>query len=165
MVHSGLRPTEALRLKWKDVLDWDKDVLSDFKLLVHGKGKYRTAIPFPAASADLSTMWVLFETHFGHEPTRDDFVFCNTSRKKTEYTNVLMNRILEKTNLQTDYRGIRRTTYSFRHYYITKQLERGVDVYLIAKACGTSPEQIRKHYDHSSLDQYRDKLIPEAFRI
>ncbi|NHN89636.1 tyrosine-type recombinase/integrase [Acetobacter conturbans] len=165
MINTGLRPTEALRLRWKDLVGWSCDALSDFKILVHAKKKHRTAIPFPAAGSDLATMWDLFDGYFGHVPSPDDFIFCSTSRKKSDYTNVLMNRILKKTGLQTDYRGVRRSSYSFRHYYITSQLERGLDAYLIAKACGTSVDQIRKHYDHTSLEQYKDKLIPKSMRL
>lgn len=42
------------------------------------------------------------------------------------------------------------TLYSCRHYFITKRLSQNVDVYLLSKYVGNSPEMIRQHYDHAA---------------
>lgn len=43
------------------------------------------------------------------------------------------------------------TLYSCRHYYITKRLSQGVDIYLISKYVGNSVEMIESHYDNYKL--------------
>ena len=43
------------------------------------------------------------------------------------------------------------TLYSCRHTYITKQLLKGIDMYILAKQVGNSLEMIQKHYDHVQL--------------
>jgi integrase len=54
--------------------------------------------------------------------------------------------VLVRTSLLKDAFGRSRTAYSFRHYYITKAIEAGVDVYVIARNCGTSVDMIQRFY-------------------
>ncbi|MEY8214880.1 MAG: site-specific integrase [Colwellia sp.] len=44
------------------------------------------------------------------------------------------------------------TLYSCRHYYITKRLSEGVDIYLISKYVGNSVEMIQRFYDAYKLE-------------
>ena len=44
--------------------------------------------------------------------------------------------------------GVQMTTHSFRHYFITQQLARGISVDDVSKMVGTSPKEIRHTYWH-----------------
>jgi hypothetical protein len=41
---------------------------------------------------------------------------------------------------------VRRTAYSFRYFYISRQLIAGVDVFLLVKNTGTSSDMIEQFY-------------------
>ena len=69
--------------------------------------------------------------------------------------------LLEAAGLTTDHRGKKRDSYSFRHFHISQQLIAGVDVFALARNCGTSPDMIDKFYGQVSLEQLRDQLRPQ----
>jgi hypothetical protein len=66
--------------------------------------------------------------------------------------------LLKASDLLTDHRGIRPTSYSFRHYYISQQLIAGADVFLLARNTGTSPEMIDRFYGHVKLERMTKEL-------
>ena len=68
-----------------------------------------------------------------------DLVFAKRMRE-------LMNAVLDELDLKKDREGNPRTTYSFRHTYISMRLSEGADIYQVAKNCRTSVEMIEKHY-------------------
>lgn len=68
--------------------------------------------------------------------------------------------LLKAADLLFDYRGTRRSAYSFRHYYISQQLMHGVEVFLLAKNTGTSVEMIEKFYADVKLETMKDELRP-----
>ena len=47
------------------------------------------------------------------------------------------------------------TAYSFRHAFITRLLERGVDVATVAALAGNSPRVILSHYEHVAVNELR----------
>ena len=57
-----------------------------------------------------------------------------------------------------DDNGQPRSSYSLRSYYITKRLEAGVPLYVVAHNCNTSYEMIYKHYAASLTWTMRDNL-------
>jgi len=65
---------------------------------------------------------------------------------------------LKAANLERDHRGVRRTPYSLRHYYISSRIEEGVPVHDIARNTRTSIAMIDKHYAQVSTEQIKDSL-------
>ena len=53
---------------------------------------------------------------------------------------------LKSFDLHIDDNGNARTSYSLRSFYISRRLEAGVPLYVVATNCGTSYNQIYKHY-------------------
>ena len=53
---------------------------------------------------------------------------------------------LKSCDLHIDDNGHARTSYSLRSFYISRRLEAGVPLYVVATNCGTSYDQIYKHY-------------------
>jgi hypothetical protein len=61
----------------------------------------------------------------------------------------------------TDHRGMRRTSYSFRHFYISQQIIAGVEVFLLAKNTGTSSAMIERFYADVKLERMSKELRPD----
>ena len=47
---------------------------------------------------------------------------------------------------------------STRHFYGTKRIEEGVDVYLLAEQMGTGITMIERHYGHRKIKSQTSKL-------
>jgi len=97
----------------------------------------------------------------------DDFIFQNLSKtkrgKNISYETPAMAKRLEKVligsgikeKLDAEARHI--TLYSARHFYCTKRLEAGVDIFLLALNMGTSVNYIQKTYSHLTTSlMYQD---------
>lgn len=88
------------------------------------------------------------------EITKKNFIFIRrpileaSFGKSGEYVRVFkqfIDKLLKDNLISKPY-----TLYSCRHYFITKRLSEDVDVYLLSKYVGNSPEMIRQHYDHAA---------------
>ncbi len=67
--------------------------------------------------------------------------------------------VLQQAGLKQDREGQERSLYSLRHTYITRRLERGVDLTLVAKNSGTSVQQIENHCNHVLHTSHAAKLL------
>ena len=65
-------------------------------------------------------------------------VFAGPVGKRLGSVRKSLSELLRAAALLTNYRGARRTAYSFRHFHISQQLIAGVDVFLLAKNTGAS---------------------------
>lgn len=165
---TGMRPTELLNLNWGDVLFYRTlesgpigELHRKVRFRVHGKGKQREFIPHECAIPPLGVLWDLWKhTHGGKPPMDSDPVFATANGKRQGSFSKSLTELLKAAKLLTDHRGIRRVAYSFRHFYISQQIKNGVDVFLLAKNTGTSPEMIRKFYADVSLETMEDKIRP-----
>lgn len=163
---SGLRPTEMYNLTWGDVLGYragrGKPVDErDIRLQVRGKGKSGKAIPQKAAIPWFDTLWMLFERSMGREPADADPVFASHEGKRITSVANGFTQLLKAAGLERDHRGIKRTPYSLRHFYISEQLANGAEVMDVARNCRTSLTMIDKHYGQVRLERVVDRLRPE----
>ncbi|MDH2091245.1 tyrosine-type recombinase/integrase [Rhizobium pusense] len=165
MAHSGMRPTEAKNLTWANIIGFtetrdgpikDKDV----RLHVRGKGKHGTSVPLLGVIPALDMLWQLFESELEREPNDDDAVFSDSSGLPIGSFKKSFNELLKATGLEYDYRGVRRTPYSLRHFYISEMLIKGTSIYDVALNTRTSLEMIEKHYAHVATEQIKDRLRP-----
>lgn len=164
--NSGMRPTELKNLNWGDVLGY-RDSLGkpigerDIRLRARGKGKAREFVPHHGALASFDRLWSLWKgDHDDKLPSDSDPVFAAPDGKRLTSLNKSLNALLEAANLKTDHRGKKRDAYSFRHFYISQQLRAGVDVFVLARNTGTSPDMIDKFYGQVSVEQFKDALRP-----
>ena len=51
------------------------------------------------------------------------------------------------------------TPYNFRSFYITQSILNGMDITLIAKNCGNSPNTIYTHYEFVNMEHNLDKIV------
>jgi integrase len=165
MAHSGMRPTEAKNLTWANILGFreckDKPIgQRDIRLQVRGKGKHGTSIPLLDVIPALSMLWELFETEVGREPSDADPVFADAEGNAILSFKRSFNELLKAAGLEYDYRGVRRTPYSLRHFYISQMLIKGTSIYDVALNTRTSLQMIEQHYAHVATEQIKDRLRP-----
>jgi len=155
--NTGLRPDEAMRLQFRDVMVVEDEGSGQTILEIEVRGKRGVGYckstagavhPFerlktrtrpdggPGRSGSRTASIANGEWH---EPGPTDLLFPKWPRD-------LFNAILEEEKLRTDRDGRPRTAYSLRHTYICLRLLEGADIYQIAKNCRTSVEMIEKYY-------------------
>ena len=161
MANTGLRPDEAARLEFRDVVIVDDDASAERILEIEVRGKrgvgYCKSMPgavrpferlrdrprqAPDDKAGVPPKRKGVSRGGGADkilPKPTDRIFGSTQRE-------LINAILDELKLKFDRDGQRRTAYSLRHTYICMRLMEGADIYQIAKNCRTSVEMIEKYY-------------------
>lgn len=163
---SGMRPTEMKNLNWGDVLSYrghrqkagsDRDIT----IRVRGKGKSREFVAQRAALSWFDILWKFWLDHQGSDPSDTDPVLSTREGKRFGSSNKGLTELLTQCALLHDYRGVKRTLYSFRHFYISQQLAHGVDVFVLARNTGTSSEMIDKFYGQVANKRMKDHLRPE----
>jgi integrase len=156
MANTGMRPTEAKNLRWRDVdVRQDRQGRSFVVLSVSGKGKYRELV---AASNVATYLDRIREISKAKEP--DDFVFTMWEGQSTEeiYSRTIAE-LLSDAQLLIAPGGTRRCAYCFRHTYATFRLMEGVDVYFLAKQMGTSVKMIEEHYGHITPSKNAERIL------
>lgn len=135
MVNTGLRPDEASRLQFRDVVIALDDATGERILEVEVRGKrgigYCKSMP--------GAVHPFTRVRKRKSPSETDLVFGPVQRE-------LLNAVLTEIGLKRDRDGRVRTAYSLRHTYICMRLMEGADIYQIAKNCRTSVEMIEKFY-------------------
>lgn len=166
MAFSGLRPTECIRLRWSDLLNFDPEgkttkSLGKLRIQVHGKSKHRVMVPLDTVEIAFRTLWSVYKETCEREPTKDDYIWVHRNMSQYKDVSRLFDQLLKRLSLKVDYKGDSRDAYSLRHYYITSQLIKGVDIHLLSRNCGTSVAMIEKHYSHVTTEDGAVKLKPE----
>ncbi len=156
MCNTGMRPSEARNLRWRDVnVHTDKQERKFVRLSVRGKGKHRNLVA-PSSVADYFDRIRAISKATGD----DDPVFTmkkgNISQTLYHY---LIETLLKDSDLTMSSAGSRRSTYCFRHTYATFRLTEGVDVYFLSKQMGTSVKMIEDHYGHVNPVKNADRIL------
>lgn len=135
MANTGLRPDEAMRLQYRDVVIVEDEATEETILEIEVRGKRGVGY----CKSTVGAVRPFERLKKRNDPAHTDLVFPKTHRE-------LLNNILEEEGLKFDREGNRRTAYSLRHTYICLRLMEGADIYQIAKNCRTSVEMIEKYY-------------------
>lgn len=165
--NTGMRPTELLNLNWSDVLGYRENAdipigKRDIRIRARGKGKSREFIPQLGALSGFDMLWMLWKRENEDiAPDDGDPVLAASDGRRLTSLNKGLVALLEAADLRTDYRGKKRDAYSFRHFYISQQLRSGVDVFVLARNTGTSPDMIDKFYGQVSVEHFKDALRPD----
>ena len=163
MCNTGMRPSEAKNLRWRDITPAkDRDGREIVVLFVQGKGKSRKLVAPASVGKYLDRIRELTKqagTDSG-EPKPDDAVFTTIdgTAAKSLYK-AMIDDLLTKAKLRVGPCGTIRSTYSFRHTYATFRLAAGVDVYFLAEQMGTSVKMIEDHYGHVNTIKHADRVL------
>jgi integrase len=121
---TGIRPTEPKNLNWGDIVGYrecrekpfgERDIC----IRARGKGKARAFVLMEAALPWFDLLWMFWEKAMGSEPDDRSPVFASITGKRLSSVKKSLADLLTACDLLTDHRGIRRTSYSFRHSYIS----------------------------------------------
>ena len=159
LANTGVRHgTEALGLRWHNI-EWQENNGERFLVVnVDGKTQKRGAVARdrvenyldrqsklnPAISYDSFADLI--------KAKNDDFVFTTRLGEIANIAslNRAFNALLDKLYLKTGADGKERTLYSWRHYYATQDLKRGVSTHFLSKQMGNSTAMLDKHYSKVS---------------
>lgn len=185
MTNTGMRPSEARNLCWRDVsVRTDKQGRRFVVLNVRGKGKHRNLVAAGNVAEYLDRVRELskptgddrpvFTTNTGWQDDdeapqdKGDSKETRTGARRGKRTNGqsartlyygVIERLLLESKLMLSSTGRRRSTYCFRHTYATFRLSEGVDVYFLSKQMGTSVKMIEDHYGHITPTKNADRIL------
>ena len=159
LANTGVRHgTEALGLCWRNVEWYERDGERYLAINVDGKTNKRTAIArdrvvdFLWRQAQLNSRISVVDFDALIAAKLDEPVF--TTRLGAVVTvpnlNRAFNSLLDGLDLKTGADGRIRTLYSWRHFYATQDLERGVSTHALSRQLGNSTEMIDRHYSKYS---------------
>jgi integrase len=156
MCNTGMRPSEAKNLRWRDIMPAkDRDGREITVLFVQGKGKSRKLVA-PKSVGDYLERICAIAKATG--PDDRVFTIINGKPALTLYK-VMIDSLLTEAGLRDGPHGVPRSTYCFRHTYATFRLSEGVDVYFLAEQMGTSVKMIEDHYGHVNTIKHADRVL------
>ncbi len=160
LANTGMRHgTEALDLKWKNLLWLREEDQTYLGLFVDGKTGQRPLVardravrPFERQIeinprlTDMTLADVI-------EAKLDEYVFVTRLGQRVARANLSRNfeKLLDKLGLVYGADGKKRTLYSWRHFYATLDLQRGVSTHVLSRQMGNST---------GVLDRFYSKLSP-----
>ena len=156
-----MRPGEALKLRWKDFnpkyLEIDKGWAGEIVVsATHSKvRKFRRLAVNPVGVRALERL----KEQRSDNLKPEDFIFCDEKGRKLEDMRDSFNNLMFNSEIGVDADGNKFVPYCCRHFYITMAIERGSDVYKLAKQCGTSVEMIGQYYDATLPKDHINNLM------
>ena len=159
LANTGIRHgTEALGLRWRNIEWYERDGERYLAINVDGKTNKRTAI---ARDRVVDFLWRQAQHNGNIEVSDFDALIAMKSNELVFTTrlgavvtvhnlNAAFNKLLDDLNLKTGADGRTRTLYSWRHFYATQDLERGVSTHALSRQLGNSTEMIDRHYSKYS---------------
>ena len=159
LANTGVRHgTEALGLKWRNIEWYERDGERYLAINVDGKTNKRTAI---ARDSVENSLWrqaqlnprigaVDFDSLIAAKLDEPVFTTRLGAVATVPNLNRAFNALLNELDLKLGADGRTRTLYSWRHFYATQDLERGVSTHALSRQLGNSTEMIDRHYSKYS---------------
>ncbi len=156
MCNTGMRPSEAKNLRWRDVTTAkDRDGQEMMVLFVQGKDKTRKLV----APAEVGKYLNRIREKSKATGLNDPVFTTQDGKPAKSLYQALIEDLLIAADLRTGQGGTVRSTYCFRHTYATFRLSEGVDVYFLAEQMGTSVKMIEDHYGHVNTIKHADRVL------
>jgi integrase len=159
LANTGVRHgTEALGLCWRNIEWYERDGERYLAINVDGKTNKRTAIArdrvvdFLWRQAQLNSRISVADFDALIAAKLDEPVFTTRLGAVANVPNLnrAFNSLLDELDLKSGADGRTRTLYSWRHFYATQDLERGVSTHALSRQLGNSTEMIDRHYSKYS---------------
>lgn len=170
---TGLRaPSEILSLKWGDI----KVKKEKFEGMFNPEKETEQLVAIIKVGADMKTgartvqglagsyfkrLKDYYRTELGYEPKDTDYVFMEFfgRRKFNVLDRYALYRIWGELIRDCGLKRIDYQLYHLRHFFITQSILNGIDLLLIAKNCGNSPNTIFAHYEHVEMEKQTQNLL------
>ena len=127
-INTGMRRSEILNLKWKDI--------REDEIIVKGKGEKVRSVPIN------STTRAVIE----RQPPKDKFIFDIPNRHQRDLFQWSMKKIGERIGRKIHF-------HLFRHYFASHLIEKGVDVVTVGAILGHSKTIISLGYMHTDRER------------
>ena len=159
LANTGVRHgTEALGLKWRNIEWYLRDGARHLAVNVDGKTNKRTAIArdrvvdflWRQAQLNPSIEAVDFEGLMAAKSDEPVFVTRLGTVVSVHNLNRAFNALFDELGLKVGADDRTRTLYSWRYFYATQDLERGVSMHALSRQLGNSTEMIDRHYSKYS---------------
>jgi integrase len=177
LANTGMRHgTEALDLKWKNLLWLEEEGQTYLGLFVEGKTGQRPLVardrairPF-GRQIEINTKLAGMTLNEVIEAKLDEYVFVTRLGQRVARANLSRNfeKLLDKLGLVYGADGKKRTLYSWRHFYATLDLQRGLSTHALSRQMGNSTGVLDRFYSklspfmnpglHSGRDLRNEKL-------
>ena len=183
LANSGMRPHEALLLRWGDITLKEREVTSlnsktensesnletRKELIVEIQVSPETKTGKRLVISPAGIYFRRLRDHYrkqGFTCKRDEYVFRNIGTKnqhKDKYVGKALSlanlrrlwyELMEELNLENHY-----TIYSCRSFYINQKLELGIPPHIVAKNVGHTVETMEKHYENIGIRKVTDLLV------
>jgi integrase len=160
LANTGMRHgTEALDLKWKNLLWLEEEDQTYLGLFVDGKTGQRPLVARDRAIRPFERQIEINPKLTGMTLTEvieaklDEYVFITRLGQRVARANLSRNfeKLLDKLGLVYGADGKKRTLYSWRHFYATLDLQRGLSTHALSRQMGNST---------GVLDRFYSKLSP-----
>jgi site-specific recombinase XerD len=159
LANTGIRHgTEAINIEWRNIEWYWKGNQRYLAVNVDGKTKKRKII-----ARDRVTDFLFRQSKLNprlNYRTLDDLIAAKSAEKvwttrlgetaTVANLNRAYNALLEELALKTGADGLERTLYSWRHFYATQDLEKGMSTHALSKQMGNSTTMLDKHYSKYS---------------
>jgi integrase len=164
MASSGMRTSDAKNLKFTDCKVFKKGSKQYFSIFVGSKGKQRELVPLKECKNLIDRMKKYHQKNakqFGWEYSDSMFMFSNENGVPIDSFTTALDRALKDCDLLFTNDGRKRSSRSFRSFYITSALLEGsMTMEQLAGNVGNSPDVIWQHYNRMKSNQ-----IPEKFQF
>ena len=170
---TGLRlPSEILSLKWGDIkvkkekfvgmFNPEKETEQLVAVIKVGKDmKTGARTAQGLAGSYFKRLKTYYRNELDYEPKDTDYVFMEFfgRRKFNSLDRYALYRIWGELMRDCGLKRIDFQLYHLRHFFITQSILNGVDLLLISKNCGNSPNTIFNHYEHIEMEKQTHKLL------
>ena len=171
--NTGIRvPKEIFSIKWGDVKVRKEQAQGDFNskvkvekliALVNIGSNQKTGMRVVTGIAGefFKRLKQYYRDEFDYSPRDNDFVFMEMfgRTKGKVFDKFAFYRLWKELMQAAGMNRIEFTPYCLRGFYITQSILNKIDLLLISKNCGNSPETIFKHYEFINMESQTKELI------
>ena len=170
--NTGLRlPSEILSLRWGDIkikratlpgmFNRDAEVEQLISVIKVGEDMKTGARVVQGIAGSYFIRLKNYFRELGHEPKDNEPVFMEFfgRRKSDVLDRYALYRMWGELMRDAGLNRIDFQLYHLRHWFITQSILNGVDLILIAKNCGNSPNTIYQHYEHVEMEKQVPNLL------
>jgi len=173
VANTGLRlPSEILSLKWGDI----RVKKEKFSGMFNADREVEQLVAFIKVGEEMKTgartvqgicgsyfkrLKDYYRNELDYEPKDSDYVFMEFfgRRKFNNLDRYALYRLWSELMRDAGLNRIDFQLYHLRHFYITQSILNGVDLLLISKNAGNSPNTIFQHYEHVEMEKQTKNLL------